>query len=327
MDVTHSLKRRKGGRMKSSYYEMIYYPEGLNLRSFPCNVMVNRSHWHSSLEIIICFKGTLSVRVGSEEYCMSEGDLVTIDSGIPHEMFGGQPGGQQLIFNLDEKMIRRDDGFRFDFRTVGKNSLEKSHLDAKKVIRAVYILACGLHNIYGKYSAIRELPGKQYYHMMSTAYGILETLQDYAIPVDKESIHVPSDLLLRCIEMMQNEYCRIRTAEDAAERLRISVSTLHRLLRTQLGVSFLPYLNSIRISSAEALLLNPQYNIIDIPELCGFTSLSNFYRVFKESAGCSPKHYRQHNASVKPQYLNPSVLQWNSFEGVTIDQLDPNFFI
>jgi hypothetical protein len=47
---------------------MIHYPEGIGMRSFPCNVMMNRSHWHSSLEIMICVKGELSVRVGDEEW-------------------------------------------------------------------------------------------------------------------------------------------------------------------------------------------------------------------------------------------------------------------
>jgi transcriptional regulator GlxA family with amidase domain len=48
----------------------------------------------------------------------------------------------------------------------------------------------------------------------------------------------------------------------------------------------------LRIEKAQSLMKDQSLRMIDIAESCGFASLSQFSRVFKQVVGVSPKQYR-----------------------------------
>jgi AraC-like DNA-binding protein len=269
--------------------------------------------------------------IGDKKYCLREGDLITVDSGFTHENTDGKPGGQQLIFEVDERLIRRAGDYFIDYRTVGENSLDKADPNITEVVRKLYNIACLQNDVNVSqvqpeqersdyYEVLIQQKGR--YRMMSEAYRVLEIIHDY-IKTDESSVNkFPSDILRNCIEIVQAEYALDLSPEDVARRLGLSVPSFHRMLKNQLGVSFLKYLNSVRISAAEALLLDNNADIIDIPEQCGFSSESNFYRVFREYTGSSPKQYRENRKGVTANVLRPSVLMLNNFEFVSIDQVN-----
>lgn len=312
----------EGGLMKSSYFEFRTYIDHLKIKCFPINVMMNRAHWHSSLEMILCTKGYLSVAFNEKEYNLREADLITIDSGFSHEIYNGESGGQQLILEIDESLINRTDNYLFDFKTVGEeNCLNKSNPDVESVISKLYDLAHSFGDMQLSYAGKKGSSVITRYHILSTAYSILETLQGYTV-VNKNTItRYPSDTLKEFIDLIQSEYATIQSQEEVAKRLGLSISSLHRMLKSQMGVSFLTYLNSVRISAAEALLMDESTKIIDISEQCGFTNLSSFYRDFKKYSGRSPNQYRESRMSANFYMMNPSVLARNNYEQVSYDDI------
>lgn len=315
--------------MKSSYFEYHRYPADLNVLCFPINVMMNRAHWHSALEIVVCVKGHISIAVGDHIYPLCEGDIITIDSGFNHAFFDGESGSQQLIFEMDESWIKRSENYVFDFKTVGENGLEKNHPDVKNIIGKIIDLA----NVYQNTSylpgilnsAENPISQKNRYHIISIAYSILEILQGYVGDEKNANKRYPSELLMKCIDIIQSEYATIRSQEEVAKRLGLSIPSLHRILKTQLGVSYLKYLTSVRISAAEALLMDEKNEIIDIAEQCGFSSVSSFYRDFKEYTGSSPNQYRKNRISVNSYMMNPSILARNNWETILFADISTEF--
>lgn len=65
-------------------------------------------------------------------------------------------------------------------------------------------------------------------------------------------------------------------------------STFHKTL----GMTYSEYLNKLKLSYAKELLLSTDLKINDICFECGFTSTSNFLRLFKADTGTSPLKYR-----------------------------------
>lgn len=61
------------------------------------------------------------------------------------------------------------------------------------------------------------------------------------------------------------------------------------------GMHYCDYLNSLKISYAKELLLSTELKISDICFECGFTSISNFSRLFKLNTGVSPLVYRKNS--------------------------------
>lgn len=84
------------------------------------------------------------------------------------------------------------------------------------------------------------------------------------------------------------------TLEEMAQLLKIGRTSLSNFINTEEGVSFNTWINQFRIEEAKMLLLsNPDYNLIKIAGLTGYSEQSNFSRQFKIITGESPLQWRK----------------------------------
>jgi AraC family cel operon transcriptional repressor len=68
---------------------------------------------------------------------------------------------------------------------------------------------------------------------------------------------------------------------------------LARSVKKHCGITLADYINSLRLNYATTLLSRTDTPIIDICYVCGFGSMSYFYRVFKIRHGMSPHQFRE----------------------------------
>ncbi|MCR6650871.1 MAG: helix-turn-helix transcriptional regulator [Cellvibrionaceae bacterium] len=84
------------------------------------------------------------------------------------------------------------------------------------------------------------------------------------------------------------------------ERLGINKSKINTILKDELGMTFTAYINKLRLTEAARLLSEyPDETISQIAYRVGFNNPSYFNKLFKETYGCSPKHFKV-GASGKP---------------------------
>lgn len=87
-------------------------------------------------------------------------------------------------------------------------------------------------------------------------------------------------------------YQRGLTLEDVAAEAHLTPQAFCRYFKKHTGVTFVSFLNEMRVSEACKKLTRGDYeNISSIAYHCGFNSITNFNRVFKSVAGTSPKEY------------------------------------
>lgn len=82
------------------------------------------------------------------------------------------------------------------------------------------------------------------------------------------------------------------TLEDVANHANLTPQAFCRYFKKHCGVTFVSYLNRIRIKEV-CHQLNEEYldSVSFIAYNCGFNSITNFNRVFKQIIGCNPKEY------------------------------------
>lgn len=80
-----------------------------------------------------------------------------------------------------------------------------------------------------------------------------------------------------------------------AEHIGINQSYLSKLFGEMLNLHFTDYLNEVRVEKIKELLCTTELSIKEISYRSGFSSIQNFFRVFKKYQGISPKQYRQIN--------------------------------
>ena len=83
------------------------------------------------------------------------------------------------------------------------------------------------------------------------------------------------------------------TVDFLAAKMLISRSLLFRRVKRITGRSIVEYINDSRIARAVELLHDDSYNLTEISELVGYSSLRYFSRVFKSATGELPSVYRQ----------------------------------
>ncbi|MEE0946927.1 MAG: AraC family transcriptional regulator [Acutalibacteraceae bacterium] len=59
------------------------------------------------------------------------------------------------------------------------------------------------------------------------------------------------------------------------------------------GKKYKTFINEMKLSMAKRMLMMDNITVQEISNECGFSSVSNFYRVFKENVGIAPKNYRK----------------------------------
>lgn len=98
------------------------------------------------------------------------------------------------------------------------------------------------------------------------------------------------------ISYIKHNYEKQLTLDDVAAKAHFSQFYFSKLFKKEVGMSFIKYLNSLRIEQAKTLLLESNFSINEITKLVGFSRPSYFCRVFKEMIGQTPNVYRQmHN--------------------------------
>ncbi len=81
--------------------------------------------------------------------------------------------------------------------------------------------------------------------------------------------------------------------EMLADAHNISPSYLSHRFKYVTGFSITDYIQMTRVRNVQALLINTNLPITEIPDLCGFNSFSQFNRVFRKHIGTSPSLYRK----------------------------------
>jgi len=82
------------------------------------------------------------------------------------------------------------------------------------------------------------------------------------------------------------------TLEEVAAEAHLTPQAFCRYFKKHTGVTFVTFLNEMRVNQACKKLTSGEYDsIATVAYNCGFNSITNFNRVFKSVAGTSPKEY------------------------------------
>jgi len=102
-----------------------------------------------------------------------------------------------------------------------------------------------------------------------------------------------SDITLKAIKYITENYNRNISLNDAAEYSGVSSTYLSRVFKEDTGKGFVEYLNSFRIEKAKILIQSGDIVIKEIYSDLGFNNYNYFFKVFKEYVGMTPNEYEE----------------------------------
>lgn len=104
-----------------------------------------------------------------------------------------------------------------------------------------------------------------------------------------------------CKYIEENISQKISLAEVAA-LVNMSESAFSLFFKKKTGISFITYVNNLRVAKACDLLASTSLSASEICYDCGFNNKSNFIRIFTKRKNMTPIEYRNHITQLLIKY-------------------------
>lgn len=320
---------------EKGYYEINQFHNAADqpVAAFAGNIIYNGLHWHDHIEILLCKTGSFHVRAEGQIYSMHTGDLLLINSRIPHEIYDGHPGKLQIVCSVKKDALRDMDHSIIAFGqaqdpadpcsdsrgnlillTGYEEPLREDFLELRHLVEH---LAClPMHAYKLKLSGENETEAESCSLLnLADQYRLLALLAKYKRK-DPQPQTKSETLVSSCIRYLHEHIAEPLSAAVLAKELHVSEPTIYRLFYRQIGVHLNSYITTLRIQTACRMLQNPETRVIDAAYASGFTGMSNFYRVFRQQVGMTPKEYQHtHPVVLTPSlFEQPDIMRMNQYQ-------------
>ena len=219
-------------------------------------------HFHPEFELVYIAESFGKRIIGDSIEPFSEGDMVFIGSGLPH------------IWQNDEIFYKRSD------------------LKAKAIV--LYFNK----NIFSPIFFEMKEVAKMNEFFQNASRGIRINGKTKELVVKKLKTLLQKKGFEKVIGLF--EILHILSLPTIANISNLTPQSFCRLFKKRTGKSFVEYLNEVRISAACRYLLDTDSAVSEIAYNCGYKTVSNFNKLFKNISGSSPKAYRE-SASIAVQ--------------------------
>lgn len=253
-------------------------------------------HRHEEIQLTLVLKGEGSLLVGNNMHTFGPNEIYLIGANMPHvfkseasyfasnsdkeihalSIFFNTKGKLMSLFNLPE--LKNVYSF-FSSNYSGFKIPKQAFSDiAGRILSMKY--ASGMDQLMQFFQLLKSLSSIE--HVAPLAPDVQPT----AIS-DHEGIRISN-----IYNYILQHYNRDITLEEVARTAYMTPQAFCRYFKKHTRVTFVSFLNEVRINEACKKLVDGSYDSISsVAYDCGFNSITNFNRVFKSTTGKSPREY------------------------------------
>ncbi len=277
-----------------AFHEKNTYPNGFPVDIFKFNNFSFLAHWHNDIEIVHVYEGQFRMTINSNTRILGAGDTCICCSGDIHsmdsmdlnctailafyapEIIGSLikwPEDTFFISSFIDETAKRDYNISPDFSKKVGELLQDTYdeLTNKKDAYQMFVRSrlLELHGLI-----YRNVPKGLNNASHTKSYSMINKIQN-------------------ALDYINTNYMEDLTLMDVANHADLGISQFSQLFKHMCKMSFVTYLNSIRVSKVEEMILNTDNTITDIALDCGFTSIRNFNRTYKKWKGSTPSDLKK----------------------------------
>lgn len=239
-------------------------------------------HYHPAYELTYILQGEGQRLVGAQQQPFGPGDLVLLNSAVPHTWYGGEGGGRAVVVQFGPDLLQAFADWE-EFEGVGRMfaALQGALVfEGSELADAMEALADaqGLGQLAGLLAVFDRLS--------RTPYTVLGGDFPAFLKQGEERIN-------KVCRYVQDHYAEPLGVAQLAELLHLSPSAFCKFFKKHTGETFSLYVNRLRLAAACKRLRHTDAPLGEIALACGFESQSYFNRVFQRQMGMSPGAYRR----------------------------------
>ena len=235
-------------------------------------------HWHNYIEIELVIGGKGSNLLNGTRYELSRGSFYLLRLIDFHEV-NPEPELNIITLGIDDTLI--SDEILSEF-TSDQPFLYKLNEEDTVVMEQLLRLCMDENN--------RKEPDKRYIRYLICCI-LLRILK--LVPDNNDTTPFAKKPIQEAILYLHMHFRENPSLSELAKIAHYNPSHFSASFHKELGVTYCEYLNILKINYAKELLCSTNLKVTEICYECGFTSHSNFLRLFKEKLGMSPLSYRK----------------------------------
>lgn len=282
-----------------STYDGIQYPFSSHIQKSKGNKLVVNAHWQYYIEMLYSLSGKAWVFLGGKRYAFNKGDLVLINAREVHSVLAD--AGQDvnyIVLKFDPEVLYTTSRTVFESKyvlpfTMSKTAQQKVFEEKEIKDTPIPSLMIEIHKEFSNKKYGFELAIRT--HICSIFLWVLRNWQEKGLNLDANLTLKENDMqmLQKVFDYLDENYMYDITAQTVARMCNLSYSYFSRQFKAIMGKTFTEYLNYIRITEAEKLLMMSDLNITQIALETGFSNSSYFIQQFKHLKNISPKQFRK----------------------------------
>lgn len=250
-------------------------------------------HTHDYVEVVYMCAGQTTHIVGGKRIVLEQGNLLFLSQSATHEVYKAEETDVAVNFIVlpdffstslcaigeEETPLRR---FLVDCLCGQNTGTGYLHFDISNV-KPIQNL---IENLL--WTLIQETPNRHKMSQMTMALLFLQlTGHTEALLTD----HQEDTAVFKVLRYIETSY-DTGNFYEITEQLHCNPSWLSREIKRKTGKTYTHLIQEKRLAQAAFLLKNTDRNVADISIAVGYENVSYFHRLFAESYGKSPKHYR-----------------------------------
>ena len=238
----------------------------------------NPLHWHNFLELELILSGYGEQTLNGQKTQLKKGCLSVIRLTDFHQV---TPKDELHLLNLmvDDKLLSQEMLTKITSENILFFDLKE---EDSKVFEMLFRLCLAENE--------SVTPDTRYlkHLIMCIFLKILKLAPDGKGKSSSNEQPIQTALLYMHMHFRENP-----TLNEVAKIAHYNVSHFSSAFHKEMGTTYCDYLNRLKISYAKELLICTNLKISNICNECGFTSHSNFLRLFKKTIGISPMQFRK----------------------------------
>lgn len=272
----------------------LYYKFDYDSRSFDVNMEFQ--HFHDFYEIFIPLEEDTGHLLEGEMHHLMPLDIVMVKSGVLHKTYyppNNKPK-KRLIINFFFE--RNDIAFEKAYAEIFSLFEQKTPIYRfEKEVMAPFLqdmnhifeLSCGLSKEEAPLTAFAI-----HHLFMGLLYKLYVVRHKNRYEREEQQDSLTSKIYA-ITSFIHHHYEKELSLQQISEQFFMSPYYLSHQFKKVTGFTLVQYIQMTRIKNAQQLLLTTDLNITVIADLCGFTSFSQFNRVFNKFCETSPSKFRR----------------------------------
>lgn len=282
---------QKGNPMNQPYYETFHEisPQGIRLAYLTAPGGYHPMHWHEELEILYTLNGEADIFIEGKKYRLLKKHIMVVESRQVHSTYAYQETSMFICIHISKKYMQRylSDIEMYRIQCISEE-IDTEHFPA-------YLEICQLMEALTRLYMVEAMPTfamESEGIILQVLSRLLRFFSENIAPETANLSPTSFDRIRTIITYVEEHFREPISLQEGADQLGFTREYFCRFFKKNMGMSFLEYINEVRLSHIYQDLIHTDTPISVLIEENGFSNQKLFNKLFKELYGCTPSSAR-----------------------------------